>query len=67
MLQGVSQGCPMSPALFNIYIDAAMEVWKSQLRTNFKLGKWALNTVMVADDQAIFAHIENQLRHAVIT
>jgi hypothetical protein len=37
--QGVRQGCHMSPSLFNIYIDAAMDEWQSKLRTNFRLGR----------------------------
>jgi hypothetical protein len=51
--QDVRQG--MSLNLFNIYIDAAMDEWQSKLRTNFRLGKMILNTLMFADDQVIFA------------
>jgi hypothetical protein len=53
--QGARQGCPMSPNLFNIYIDAVMDEWQSKWRTNFRLGKMILNTLMFADDQVIFA------------
>jgi hypothetical protein len=38
--------------------------WKSKLRTNFRLGKMILNTLMFADDQVIFAQSENELQMA---
>jgi hypothetical protein len=62
--QGVKQGCPLSPALFNIYLDAAVNEWQSHLVTHFKLRKWTLNTLMFADDQVIFAKSENDLQFA---
>jgi hypothetical protein len=37
-----------------------MDEWQSKLRTNFRLGKMILNTLMFADDQVIFAHSENE-------
>jgi hypothetical protein len=48
--QGVRQGCPLSPALFNICLDAAVNECKSPLVTHFKLRKWTLNMLMFADD-----------------
>jgi hypothetical protein len=62
--QGVKQGCPLSPALFNIYLDAAVNEWQSHLVTHFKLRKWTLNMLMFADDQVIFAKSENDLQFA---
>jgi hypothetical protein len=52
----------MLPVLFSTYIKAVMEQMQSHLKTNFKLGKQAIDTVMLADDQVIFVCIENELQ-----
>jgi hypothetical protein len=62
--QGVRQGFLLSPALFNKYLDTAVNEWQSQLVTRFKLRKWTLNTLMFADDQVIFAKSENDVQFA---
>jgi hypothetical protein len=61
---GVRQGCPMSPNIFNIFIDADMGEWQRKLRTNFRLGKRILNTLICVEDQVIFAQSEKELQMA---
>jgi retron-type reverse transcriptase len=52
--QGVKQGCPMSPTLFNIFTDEVIRQWKDVLIKDFKIGNTVLNTILFADDQATF-------------
>lgn len=63
--QGVKQGCPMSPALFSIYIDDVVKQWQKQLSNNFKINDKALNTILFADDQVILSNTEDDLQIAI--
>ena len=60
--QGVKQGCPLSPALFNIYIEAAIQKWQSTLTEHFKVQNIVLDTLLFADDQVIFSSSEDGLQ-----
>lgn len=63
--QGVKQGCPMSPTLFNIYINNVIKTWEAELTTHFKIDNLPLNTLLYADDQIILANSEDNLQRAI--
>ena len=59
---GVRQGCPISTALFNIYLDDMMRSWKQQVTGGIHLGSLILKTMAFADDQILLAKSENELQ-----
>ena len=62
---GNSQGCPLSPTLFNIYLDEIITKWQKQDITRIKLLKnQQLSTLLFADDQVIIADREDNLQRA---
>ena len=63
--KGVRQGCPLSPALFNVYLDEIITKWQNQGITGIKLSKnQQLSTLLFADDQVITADTEDNLQKA---
>jgi len=62
----VRQGCPLSPTLFNIYLDEIITKWQKQDITGIKLSKnQQLSTLLFADDRVTIADTENNLQKAV--
>jgi hypothetical protein len=55
----------MSPTLLNIFIDEVIRKWQDVLIKDFKIGNTVLNTILFADDQAIFSKSEAGLQIAV--
>jgi len=63
--KGVCQGCPLSPTLFNIYLDEIMTKWQNEDITGIKLSKnQHLSSLLFADDQVIIADTEDNLQKA---
>ena len=61
--KGVRQGCPLSPTLFNIYLDEIITKWQKQDITGIKLSKTQqLSKLLFADDQVIAANTEDNLQ-----
>ena len=58
--KGAPQGCPLSPTLFNTYLDEIITKWQNQDITGIK----QLSTLLFADDQVIIADTEDNLQKA---
>jgi hypothetical protein len=55
----------MPPKLFNVYIIEVITQWQNVLTKDFKIDNTLLNTILFADDQAIFSESEDCLQRAV--
>jgi hypothetical protein len=53
------QGCPLSPVLFDIYIDSVIKEWKEERKQNVS------NTILFSDCQVIMTNTENDMQSAV--
>jgi hypothetical protein len=64
--QGLRQGCSLSPALFNIYIDDVIKRWKPTISPGIKLqGNIYLNSLLYADDLTIIQSNEDDLQRSI--
>jgi hypothetical protein len=64
--QGVSQDCPLSPALSGMYRDGASSEWQMQLKSHCSIRTVILDTLLFADDQVTFAESEDELQMATL-
>ncbi|KAJ4446303.1 hypothetical protein ANN_12998 [Periplaneta americana] len=60
--KGLKQGCRLSPVLFNIYIDQALNLWyKKCSEMGIPIEDKTLHSLLFADDQVIFAGDEDDI------
>jgi hypothetical protein len=63
--QGVRQRCPLSPVLFNLYLDEVIRIWLQKLKTSSCFKELILNTLLFADDQLTISDTKDNLQKAV--
>lgn len=59
------QGCPLSTALFNVYIKDAIKIWQIKMQHHHVIHDRLLDTLLFADDQIVFADSEDNLQRAM--
>src|ERR1043165_7607201 len=60
--RGVRQGCPLSPILFNIYIEEIVREMLEELEEGVKVGGKMVKALRFADDQAMLAGSQEGLQ-----
>ena len=63
--QRVRQGWPLSPVIFNLYLDEFFRIWLQKLKTSKYFKELIFKTLLIADDQFIISDTEDNLKKAV--
>ena len=63
--QGVRQGCPLSPWLFNVFLDMVAREARAQFKGGVCLDNCTLQLLMFADDTVLLAETEEDLQQNV--
>ena len=63
--QGVRQGCPLSPWLFNVFMDMVAQEARAKLKGGVCLDNCTMQLLMFADDTVLLAETEEDLQHNV--
>ena len=64
MRQGVRQGCPLSPVLFNYFVDELSKQLKAS-GYGIDFDKETLSSLLYADDVVLFAHSAEELQKLI--
>ena len=61
--KGVSQGCILSPCLFNLYAECLMQnAWLDEAQAGIKIAGRNINNLRYADDTTLMAESEEELK-----
>ena len=63
--QGVRQGCPLSPWLFNVFLDMVAREARAHFKGGVCLDNCTVQLLMFADDTVLLAETEEDLQHNV--
>ena len=62
--KGVRQGCPLSPVLFNLYVDGIFDAVNNRSTSNvFLNAQNKVNALMYADDLVLISRTKEGLQH----
>ena len=65
--KGVSQGCILSPCLFNLYAECIMQnTWLDEAQVGIKIARRNINNLKYAEDTALKAESEEELKSLLI-